>query len=173
MRTLQADGRDDRKLGSGVAGTAGQNVSGLETKAMARLGVALQGESDGEIGVLAVGTDGAEAGGGDGRGAVLGQVGVLGQEPEWVDVEVAALNDYTPDVPSKIDGMGDSGLWTHASAAATGQFHTSSQKTGDGDLIVKWSDGEVTLYPGDQAQGLYTGCAKDHRARCSSPSRTR
>ncbi|TGZ14978.1 hypothetical protein DV517_64610 [Streptomyces sp. S816] len=72
-----------------------------------------------------------------------------------------AVNDYAPDVPSKIDGMGDAGLWTHASAAATGQFHTSSQKTGDGDLIVKWSDGEVTLYPGDQAQGFYTGCAKD------------
>lgn len=91
MRTLQADGRDDRELGSGVAGTAGQDVSGLETKAMAGLGVALQGESDGEIGVLAIGLDGAEAGGGDGRGAVLGQVGVLGQEPEWVVVEVAAL----------------------------------------------------------------------------------
>ncbi|MFE0101023.1 hypothetical protein [Streptomyces sp. NPDC059009] len=72
-----------------------------------------------------------------------------------------AVNDYTPDTPSGNEGMGNAGLWTHAKAAATGQFHTSSQKTKDGDLIVKWSDGEVTLYPGDQSQGFHTGCAKD------------
>ncbi|GHC38010.1 MULTISPECIES: trypsin-like peptidase domain-containing protein [Streptomyces] len=69
-----------------------------------------------------------------------------------------AVNDYAPDQPTGIDGMGDANLWTHAEAAATGQFHTSSRKTKDGDLIVKWSDGEVTLYPGDQSQGFYTGC---------------
>ncbi|WP_327227296.1 hypothetical protein OG229_30045 [Streptomyces platensis] len=69
-----------------------------------------------------------------------------------------AVNDYPADQPSGIDGMGDAGMWRHATAAATGQFHTSSQKTKDGDLVVKWSDGEVTLYPGDQAQGFHTGC---------------
>ncbi|MGB8945901.1 MAG: trypsin-like peptidase domain-containing protein [Streptomyces sp.] len=71
-----------------------------------------------------------------------------------------AVNDYTPDKPSQNQGMGDAGLWRHATAAATGQFHTSSQKTQDGDLVVKWSDGEMTLYPGDQSQGFYTGCAQ-------------
>ncbi|MFG2653406.1 trypsin-like peptidase domain-containing protein [Streptomyces sp. NPDC048436] len=71
-----------------------------------------------------------------------------------------AVNDHTPDKPSQLQGMGDAGLWRHATAAATGQFHTSSQKTQDGDLVVKWSDGEMTLYPGDQSQGFYTGCAQ-------------
>ncbi|MFE6398085.1 trypsin-like serine peptidase [Streptomyces alboflavus] len=70
-----------------------------------------------------------------------------------------AVNDAKPDKPSKLEeGMGSAATWTHARAGATGQFHTSSQRTKDGDLIVKWSDGEMTLYPGDQGQGFYTGC---------------
>ncbi|WP_073947266.1 trypsin-like serine peptidase [Streptomyces kebangsaanensis] len=69
-----------------------------------------------------------------------------------------AVNDYAPDSPRGIDGMGDAKLWRHALAAASGSFHTASQKYGDSDLIVRWSDGEVTLYPGDQNQGFYTGC---------------
>ncbi|KAB1140062.1 hypothetical protein F7R91_37560 [Streptomyces luteolifulvus] len=69
-----------------------------------------------------------------------------------------AVNDYAPDTPKGIDGMGDAKLWRHAVAATSGTFHTDSQKFGDSDLLVKWSDGEVTLYPGDQNQGFYTGC---------------
>ncbi|MEW2290663.1 hypothetical protein [Streptomyces sp. NPDC047841] len=58
---------------------------------MAGLQIVAQRKSDGDIGVLVVGIDGAEAGRGDGRGAVLGQVGVLGQEPEWMVFDVTAL----------------------------------------------------------------------------------
>ncbi|MFE7929886.1 hypothetical protein ACFU6S_14325 [Streptomyces sp. NPDC057456] len=32
-------------------------------------------------------------------------------------------------------------MWRHAMAAASGAFHTESQKYGDSDPIVKWSDG--------------------------------
>lgn len=105
------------------------------------------------------------------RGDVIGVIGGYktgGKHPDisyssQFDADVVrlynqAVNDYAPDQPTAIDGMGDANLWTHAEVAATGQFHTSSQKTKDGDLVVKWSDGEVTLYPGDQAQGFYTGC---------------
>ncbi|MEU4878681.1 trypsin-like peptidase domain-containing protein [Streptomyces sp. NPDC021608] len=69
-----------------------------------------------------------------------------------------AVNDYQPDTPKGADGMGDAKLWRHATAATSGTFHTDSQKHGDSDLIVKWSDGEMTLYPGDENEGFYTGC---------------
>lgn len=69
-----------------------------------------------------------------------------------------ALNDYEPDAPKGADGLGDAKLWRHAMSAASGTFHTESQKCGDSDLIVRWSDGEMTLYPGGQNQGFYTGC---------------
>ncbi|MEH0449951.1 MULTISPECIES: serine protease [unclassified Streptomyces] len=69
-----------------------------------------------------------------------------------------AVNDYEPDTPKGADGLGDAKLWRHAMGAASGTFHTESQKFGDSDLIVRWSDGEMTLYPGDQNQGFYTGC---------------
>ncbi|MFE1342495.1 trypsin-like serine peptidase [Streptomyces sp. NPDC058733] len=69
-----------------------------------------------------------------------------------------AVNDYPPDTPTSIEGMGDAELWRHAVGAASGTFHTESQKVGDSDMIVTWTDGEVTLYPGDQNQGFYTGC---------------
>ncbi|WP_189956979.1 trypsin-like serine peptidase [Streptomyces alanosinicus] len=57
-----------------------------------------------------------------------------------------AVNDSTPDKPRKDFEMGSPGLWRNAVAAASGTFHTSSQKTKDGDLIVKWSDGEVSIF---------------------------
>jgi hypothetical protein len=69
-----------------------------------------------------------------------------------------AVNDYEPDTPKGADGLGDAKLWRHAMGAASGTFHTESQKFGDSDVIVRWSDGEMTLYPGDQNQGFYTGC---------------
>ncbi|MEU2951041.1 hypothetical protein [Streptomyces xanthochromogenes] len=71
-----------------------------------------------------------------------------------------AVNDYTPDKPNKSE-MGDGELWRHAVGAAAGSFHTESQKYGDSDLVVRWTDGEVTLYPGDQNQGFHVGCKPD------------
>ncbi|MFE3182740.1 hypothetical protein ACFXKR_17990 [Streptomyces violascens] len=71
-----------------------------------------------------------------------------------------AVNDYTPDKSSRSE-MGDGELWRHAVAAASGSFHTESQKFGDSDLVVKWTDGEVTLYPGDQNQSFHVGCKPD------------
>jgi V8-like Glu-specific endopeptidase len=68
-----------------------------------------------------------------------------------------AVNDYEPDKPTG-GTMGGGDLWKHATGAASGSFHTSSQEFGDSDLIVKWDDGEVTLYPGDQNFGFYAGC---------------
>ncbi len=91
VRALHAHGRNDRERDAGVAGATGEDVSGLERKAVAGLRIALQRKSDGEIGVLVVGIDGAEAGRGDGRGTVLGQVRVLSQESERVVLDVAAL----------------------------------------------------------------------------------
>ncbi|MEW2418077.1 hypothetical protein AB0953_30870 [Streptomyces sp. NPDC046866] len=72
-----------------------------------------------------------------------------------------AVNDYAPDTPNGDATMGSSDLWKHATGAASGTFHTSSQQFGDSDLIVKWDDGEVTLYPGDQNFGFHTGCKPD------------
>ncbi|WP_229849164.1 trypsin-like serine peptidase [Streptomyces melanogenes] len=48
--------------------------------------------------------------------------------------------------------MGSGDLWTHARLLASGEY------TGDGkgDLIVVWTDGEVTLYTGD-GNGGFTG----------------
>lgn len=68
-----------------------------------------------------------------------------------------AVNDYEPDKPTG-GTMGNGDLWKHATGAVSGTFHTSSQEFGDSDLIVKWDDGEVTLYPGDQNFGFYAGC---------------
>ncbi|MGW4690663.1 trypsin-like serine peptidase [Streptomyces sp. NPDC004244] len=72
-----------------------------------------------------------------------------------------AVNDYAPDTPNGDATMGGADLWKHATGAAAGTFHTSSQQFGDSDLIVKWDDGEVTLYPGDQNFGFHTGCKPD------------
>lgn len=65
------------------------------------------------------------------------------------------MNDYTPDKPSQNQGMGDAGLWRHATA--TGQFHTSSQKTLDGDLVVKWSDGPTFWAPDQHTTSTASG----------------
>ncbi|MFJ2598979.1 trypsin-like serine peptidase [Streptomyces erythrochromogenes] len=68
-----------------------------------------------------------------------------------------AVNDYEPDKPTG-GTMGTGDLWKHATGGVSGTFHTSSQEFSDSDLIVKWDDGEVTLYPGDQNFGFYAGC---------------
>ncbi|MGW7312744.1 trypsin-like serine peptidase [Streptomyces sp. NPDC054865] len=71
-----------------------------------------------------------------------------------------AVNNEEPDQGTRSD-LGSAGLWKHAVGAASGTFHTSSQQNGDSDLIVRWDDGEVTLYPGDQNFSFYNGCQRD------------
>ncbi|GAA4630777.1 hypothetical protein GCM10023196_057460 [Actinoallomurus vinaceus] len=56
---------------------------------------------------------------------------------------------YNPPGDSpKLPGGG--GLWKHAKLMASGDF----SGTGHSDLLVIWSDGEVTLYPGDGKGGF-------------------
>ncbi|GCD32387.1 hypothetical protein OEIGOIKO_00100 [Streptomyces chrestomyceticus JCM 4735] len=53
--------------------------------------------------------------------------------------------------------MGSAGTWKHARAMTAGSFHSPTARKGTSDLIVRWSDGEVSLYP---SNGKY-GFAKD------------
>ncbi|MFH8349923.1 trypsin-like serine peptidase [Streptomyces sp. NPDC018045] len=50
--------------------------------------------------------------------------------------------------------MGGAGTWQHARALTAGRFHSASVRKGTSDLIVRWSDGEVSLYPGNGAYGF-------------------
>ncbi|MFH8590400.1 trypsin-like serine peptidase [Streptomyces rimosus] len=50
--------------------------------------------------------------------------------------------------------MGSAGTWTHGRAMTAGSFHSASVRKGASDLIVRWSDGEVSLYPGNGKYGF-------------------
>ncbi|MEU3987800.1 hypothetical protein AB0F24_05290 [Streptomyces platensis] len=62
-----------------------------------------------------------------------------------------AVADAAPDT---VNPLGDAGTWQHATTFLTGRFHSDSVRNSTGDLIVRWSDGEVSLYPGNRAYGL-------------------
>ncbi|MFJ4527128.1 trypsin-like serine peptidase [Streptomyces nigrescens] len=62
-----------------------------------------------------------------------------------------AVTDAAPDT---VNPLGDATTWQHASTVLTGRFHSESVRNNTGDLIVRWSDGEVSLYPGNRAYGL-------------------
>lgn len=62
-----------------------------------------------------------------------------------------AVSDAAPDT---VNPLGDATTWQHATTAVTGRFHSDSVRNDTGDLIVRWSDGEVSLYPGNRAYGL-------------------
>ncbi|MEV5485106.1 MULTISPECIES: trypsin-like serine peptidase [Streptomyces] len=62
-----------------------------------------------------------------------------------------AVGDAEPDEPNL---MGSAGTWQHATVLAAGSFHTASVRDDRSDLIVRWSDGEVSLYPGDGKFGF-------------------
>ncbi|MCB5908344.1 trypsin-like serine peptidase [Streptomyces pinistramenti] len=62
-----------------------------------------------------------------------------------------AVNDTAPDLPNP---MGNASTWKNARVMTAGRFHTDSVRNGTDDLIVRWSDGEVSLYPGDGAYGF-------------------
>ena len=59
----------------------------------------------------------------------------------------------SPD-PGTGTSMGSADTWTHARAMMTGRFHTASVRNNVSDLIVRWSDGELSLYPGNGAYGF-------------------
>ncbi|WP_327228173.1 hypothetical protein OG229_35715 [Streptomyces platensis] len=62
-----------------------------------------------------------------------------------------AVADAAPDT---VNPLGDAGTWQHATTFLTGRFHSDSVRNSTGDLIVRWSDGEVSLYPGNRTYGL-------------------
>ncbi|GLW14759.1 hypothetical protein Stsp01_15020 [Streptomyces sp. NBRC 13847] len=57
-----------------------------------------------------------------------------------------AVADAEPDEPNL---LGSGGTWQHATVMTSGSFHTASVRDHVGDLVVRWSDGEVSLYPGN------------------------
>lgn len=58
-------------------------------------------------------------------------------------------------IPGKAGAsMGSADTWTHARVLTTGRFHSASVHNNRSDLIVRWSDGELSLYPGDGAYGF-------------------
>ncbi|MEU5241082.1 trypsin-like serine peptidase [Streptomyces lydicus] len=66
-----------------------------------------------------------------------------------------AATDAPPDPePSTGTSMGSAATWTHARVMTTGRFHTASTDNNVSDLIVRWSDGELSLYPGNGAYGF-------------------
>ncbi|MGW1378704.1 trypsin-like serine peptidase, partial [Streptomyces sp. NPDC002446] len=65
-----------------------------------------------------------------------------------------AVAGAQPDAPSP---LGDATTWQHTKVMAAGRFHSGSSARGSGDLVVGWSDGEVTLYPGDGKYGFGKG----------------
>ncbi|MGI5256100.1 trypsin-like serine peptidase [Streptomyces angustmyceticus] len=62
-----------------------------------------------------------------------------------------AVADAAPDT---VNPLGSAGTWEHATALATGRFHGDSVRNGTSDLIVRWSDGEVSLHPGNRGYGF-------------------
>ncbi|MFI1201716.1 hypothetical protein ACH4VR_20075 [Streptomyces sp. NPDC020883] len=64
-----------------------------------------------------------------------------------------AVGDTPTDTGSGV-GMGGSGTWQHAGLMAAGRFHTASVRNKNSDLIVRWSDGEVSLHPGNGRYGF-------------------
>ncbi|OKH98850.1 hypothetical protein A6A06_24830 [Streptomyces sp. CB02923] len=74
---------------------------------------------------------------------------------QFDDDAVWLYRQAAADLP--LDGkstMGGAGTWKHARAMTTGSFHSASVRKGTSDLIVRWSDGEVSLYPGNGAYGF-------------------
>ncbi|MFI0786747.1 trypsin-like serine peptidase [Streptomyces lydicus] len=66
-----------------------------------------------------------------------------------------AATDAPPDPePSTGTSMGSAGTWAHARVMTTGRFHTASEHNNVSDLVVRWSDGELSLYPGNGAYGF-------------------
>ncbi|MFJ6602209.1 trypsin-like serine peptidase [Streptomyces lydicus] len=56
--------------------------------------------------------------------------------------------------PGTGTSMGSAGTWTHARVMTTGRFHTASVRDNVSDLVVRWSDGELSLYPGNGGYGF-------------------
>lgn len=62
-----------------------------------------------------------------------------------------AVADAAPDT---VNPLGAASTWEHATNFVTGRFHSDSVRNSSSDLIVRWSDGEVSLYPGNRGYGL-------------------
>ncbi|MFC7303054.1 trypsin-like serine peptidase [Streptomyces monticola] len=62
-----------------------------------------------------------------------------------------AVTDTTPDTGG---GLGDARTWQLARAMTAGRFHPEGAGGPHSDLVVRWLDGEVSLYPGDGKFGF-------------------
>ncbi|MFI2238388.1 trypsin-like peptidase domain-containing protein [Streptomyces chrestomyceticus] len=74
---------------------------------------------------------------------------------QFDDDAVWLYRQAVADLP--LDGkftMGGAGTWQHARAMTAGSFHSASVRNNISDLIVRWSDGEVSLYPGNGTYGF-------------------
>ncbi|MGW3011076.1 hypothetical protein ACWC9R_19905 [Streptomyces sp. NPDC001219] len=98
------------------------------------------------------------------RGKLVGAIG--GYKTGGLRADISYSSQFDDDVlrlyrqavtdaaPDTVNPLGDGTTWQHAATAVTGRFHSGSVRTGTGDLVVRWSDGEVSLYPGNRAYGL-------------------
>ncbi|MDD9382952.1 trypsin-like serine protease [Streptomyces sp. ZAF1911] len=94
------------------------------------------------------------------KGATLLASGQFSGKQKWdlmVRWSTGALKNYvgttTTGLGSERTVRGPSGTWAHSVLMTTGQY------TGDGlanDLVVRWSDGETTMYKDTRANGLGT-----------------
>ncbi|WP_107050292.1 trypsin-like serine peptidase [Streptomyces sp. NRRL S-1813] len=98
------------------------------------------------------------------RGNLVGAIG--GYKTGGVSDDVSYTSQFDNDVfrlyhqavddaaPDTVNPLGSASTWQHATGLTTGRFHTDSVRIGTGDLIVRWSDGEVSLYPGNRRYGF-------------------
>ncbi|MER6307520.1 trypsin-like peptidase domain-containing protein [Streptomyces sp. NPDC001657] len=98
------------------------------------------------------------------RGDLVGSIG--GYKTGGPTADVSYSSQYDGDVfrlyqqavddavPDSAGQLGDGSTWQHATSLTGGRFHTTSVRNGTGDLIVRWSDGELSLYPGNRQYGF-------------------
>jgi V8-like Glu-specific endopeptidase len=94
------------------------------------------------------------------NGDVIGVIGGYetgGRDPNesyssWFDEDVKMLYDTAVrgGGTSTDAGIGGAGTWKHATDVTSGRFGLQNTS----DLVVKWSDGEVTLYKGNGNKGF-------------------
>ncbi|MFF2923807.1 trypsin-like serine peptidase [Streptomyces celluloflavus] len=76
---------------------------------------------------------------------------------QFDDNVIRLYNQAVSDIPADTGagaGMGGSATWQHARSITAGRFHTASVRNNTSDLIVRWSDGEISLYPGNGKYGF-------------------
>ncbi|MEU5594828.1 trypsin-like serine protease [Streptomyces sp. NPDC020298] len=102
-------------------------------------------------------TGGYNGGGNDANDDWVTYAPVYGKDAEDLFADAAAhrnVDDHKPPYQPSEDPWlpGPASTWQHAKLLASGDF----RQTGHSDMIVVWTDGEVTLYPGNGNGGYDT-----------------